>query len=472
MADNIYSGLAQGLANGQSIKAARQDSALKQQQLQLQQQEFGLKEKEFQQNSEIRQMQIDEAKGQQKLKAGLNNAFSLGGYEGALDYLKANDMSMYMQVQKAKSDMDQSMITAQGLDQETKNKKVEGLRNSYTILGKMGAQLMKVDPMERAQAYQSILPAIKAIYPDAPDTWSKDAENLFTMTMGLSMPDSVLYGADKLSAKAQTDIGKISQDLNLLRTQGVPEDDPRIETLKNKLEAAHKDSERAASDKFRYAASEDAMRKEYVGMSTMYNTVKDMYVNIQNYSSEKPTTAKDMLLINSVQRMQDPGASVKEGDYATVKNAGSWPSKVRAQFNQVKDGTLLSAEQREGYLKMAKDLMDAKNAQQEKLKSEVTRIAVERGYDPKNIVIDLSPVTPKEQAGPPPSPDWIKSFMQLNPNATQEDAMAYWQYKQKGSQPQQSGGQQNSSSPSPMQSAPQPVGEGNPPWQAGRSFAQ
>lgn len=438
MAGNIFSGLAEGIQAGQAIKARREERADRAQDREMRQQEFGMRQQEFAQQSELNEFQLNKARREEELNKGLTTAFQDGGFEGALDYLKHTDAKTYMEVTKQKADIDQAIASTANTQALTDNQKQQHLQNAYTLLGKMGATLQNMPPNDRPQAYQQMLPILKSINPKMPDNYTKETETMFTAMMGLSMPESILYRADKINATAQTDIGKASQDINLLRTQGVSDDDPRIIALQGRITVAQKNADRAVDDKLRYAKNEDEMRKEFESLSGPFREMSNMYNGIKNMSFKDAdaTPATDMLLINSVQRIQDPGQGVREGDYATVKNTGSWPARARAEYNKAKNGTILSETQRKHYLDMAHNLMKEKQAAQDKLVGQVQRIADGRGYNVKNVTLDFSPPGQQQQSSGP-SPEWIQEAMKLNPGSTEQDAMAAWQY-----QNQQKGGAQ------------------------------
>ena len=76
--------------------------------------------------------------------------------------------------------------------------------------------------------------------------------------------------------------------------------------------------------------------------------VQAAYYKMKNIldPKEPPSAPKDQAAIFSWMKILDPGSTVREGEYATAKNARGVPDSIRAWLNQAIDGQILSPEQR------------------------------------------------------------------------------------------------------------------------------
>jgi len=469
MAD-FFSGLAEGLQSSQSMKASRQNLAIQQQELEIKKQQASLQESQNSREQKKFDLELGAMESKKKLDDGLNQAFSDGGFEGAMDYLKHTDMSTYMSAQKTKAEMDKSISDASSSQFTAEKDRTDMIKNGHMLLGRFGASILAVPENERPQVYQQILPVLKSVDKTMPDSYSKEAENRLLISMGVSMPDSQLYGAEKKAARAQTKIGQLYADIQNLKDRGADPNDPALKALQTQLVNEEKNSTEAQLDAAKNSKGEDDLSKRYIDMNAKFIEVRDQYAVISTYSSKNATPAGEMKLINSYQRMIDPGAVVREGEYATVKNAGSWSNKMRANYNAAKDGKLLTDEMRNDILNQAAQIYTSKKQFMDLTKSEFTRIAVERGLNPKNVVIDLE--VPKTQQ----DPQRLQAIMQANPGYSEADALAAmeWEQKQKTGAPQPGNPltpqMDSQDSQVAQQMGQQPAGEGNPPWLANRGM--
>lgn len=105
---------------------------------------------------------------------------------------------------------------------------------------------------------------------------------------------------------------------------------------------------------------ESDLRKEYnqLPIVKQFNDVDAGFRKIQEskaISSSSPQRAPaDIAMVFNFMKMLDPGSTVREGEYATAKNAAGVPDIVLNQYNKLKDGQFLTPEQREGFFNEAK----------------------------------------------------------------------------------------------------------------------
>lgn len=133
----------------------------------------------------------------------------------------------------------------------------------------------------------------------------------------------------------------------------------------------------------------DSIRKEINGLPV----TKDM-MNIDaalgKVMSAKDTAAGDMSLIYGFMKIQDPGSTVREGEFATAQNAGSIPERVRAAYNKALSGERLTGNQRNDFKRSASELG---RAQYQTFKSFIEphmKSIQERGLDQSQIIPGFS----------------------------------------------------------------------------------
>lgn len=84
-------------------------------------------------------------------------------------------------------------------------------------------------------------------------------------------------------------------------------------------------------------------------------TIQSAYNKIQRVAKERTATG-DMSMVFSIMKLNDPGSTVREGEYATAKNAGGVPDRLRNLYNNAIDGRLLQESQRQQFLATAENL--------------------------------------------------------------------------------------------------------------------
>jgi hypothetical protein len=122
----------------------------------------------------------------------------------------------------------------------------------------------------------------------------------------------------------------------------------------------------AARKKFRTEKKEkkqtttSGFRKEFNALPEVkaFSKVRSAYNKVK-VSGEDPSPAGDLSLIFNYMKILDPGSVVREGEFANAQNAGGIDTKIRNFYNQVVDGTRLSAEQRQDFLNQARNAASA-----------------------------------------------------------------------------------------------------------------
>lgn len=126
--------------------------------------------------------------------------------------------------------------------------------------------------------------------------------------------------------------------------------------------------------------------KEYVQIRNAYNKIKG--------AAASASAAGDMSLIYGFMRMQDPGSTVREGEFATAQNAGGIPERIRAAYNNAINGERLDEAVRKDFVAQAEKIHSQAYADYGKTRDMYTGIATRGGMDPRNVVIDYSTATP------------------------------------------------------------------------------
>lgn len=120
-------------------------------------------------------------------------------------------------------------------------------------------------------------------------------------------------------------------------------------------------------------------------------SVAGSYLNQMNSFGESIGTPKykpsdDIALIFSFMKTLDPGSTVREGEYATAKNAGSVPESVVNTYNQILNGKFLNDDQRKNFIETARKSYSGIAKEAETVASRYRSMAKDRGI-PENLVV-------------------------------------------------------------------------------------
>ena len=94
----------------------------------------------------------------------------------------------------------------------------------------------------------------------------------------------------------------------------------------------------------------------------------------------------DIALVFSFMKTLDPGSTVREGEYATAKNAGGIPETIVNTYNKVREGKFLTDEQRRNFIETARKSYTGISKEAENLASRYRTMAKDRGI-PENLVV-------------------------------------------------------------------------------------
>lgn len=118
-------------------------------------------------------------------------------------------------------------------------------------------------------------------------------------------------------------------------------------------------------------------------------------------SADNPSPAGDLALIFNYMKVLDPGSAVRETEFANAQNAGSVPTRIRSLYNNVLEGTRLTAEQRKDFVNRGTRIYKDAERQYEGLSNQYREFAETAGL-PSDQIIPNFRYAPKASNVPPP----------------------------------------------------------------------
>lgn len=152
------------------------------------------------------------------------------------------------------------------------------------------------------------------------------------------------------------------------------------------------------------------LRKQYEGGSKDFVKSRDAYARVQA-SAKDPSAAGDLALIFNYMKVLDPGSVVRESEFATAAASGAFGDRIQAAVGKITKGERLSATQRADFLDRAGMLYEQQQGLHKNRVNEFSRISESFGYDPQQVIIDMSggleipERTYKPEASPAPVAD-------------------------------------------------------------------
>lgn len=137
---------------------------------------------------------------------------------------------------------------------------------------------------------------------------------------------------------------------------------------------------------------ESKYRQELVPYTKQMNEVDTSYRKIKNISA-KPSPAGDMSIIYNYMKMQDPGSTVRETEFANAERAKSWfdsvgvPNAVRLAYIKATKGEGLLPEQRVDFVNQAKNLYDSQYESYNNMVQPYKTLADQSGLNFENIAL-------------------------------------------------------------------------------------
>lgn len=139
-----------------------------------------------------------------------------------------------------------------------------------------------------------------------------------------------------------------------------------------------------APDTEKVSAIENELRDEYTKMSNDFIITQTSFDKIK-LAAESASPAGDISLVYSFMKMQDPGSTVREGEFATAGNAGGIPERVRAMYNKAITGELLSPNVRQDFVNQSFKIYKNANERQKTNKQKYDELAQRNAVNPLNV---------------------------------------------------------------------------------------
>jgi hypothetical protein len=141
------------------------------------------------------------------------------------------------------------------------------------------------------------------------------------------------------------------------------------------------DAQQKAADKFITDFGNEKTIQNLSVAGSYLNQMNTFGVGTPQY---KPSD--DIALVFSFMKTLDPGSTVREGEYATAKNAGGIPETIVNTYNKVREGKFLTDEQRRNFIETARKSYTGISKEAENIASRYKSMASDRGI-PEHLVV-------------------------------------------------------------------------------------
>lgn len=135
---------------------------------------------------------------------------------------------------------------------------------------------------------------------------------------------------------------------------------------------------------------EQQLRSQLNQRSKTFIDVRDSYHRLKKVA-ENPSAMSDISIIYQYMKMNDPGSTVREGEFATAQNAAGIPDRIVNSYNKALKGQRLSPEQRSDIMKNASNMYDSQKGIQSSLIKEYRKTAADYGLSPDRVVGGIMP---------------------------------------------------------------------------------
>lgn len=147
----------------------------------------------------------------------------------------------------------------------------------------------------------------------------------------------------------------------------------------------------------------NTLRDEWTAATKDYRTLTDAYRKMK-LASQGDSAASDMSLVFGLMKMNDPGSTVREGEYATAENARGVGEGMMNIYNKVLTGQRLTPSQREDFMTQAANMHKAQTEGYTALKKDYTERAKRRGLNVDDVITNYGDVDYGQQAATPQQP--------------------------------------------------------------------
>lgn len=153
---------------------------------------------------------------------------------------------------------------------------------------------------------------------------------------------------------------------------------------KYKADQTEKDK-KANEQKFQ---QENALRDEWLknGVTTRSQQIKEAYDRIH---SAPQSAAGDMSLIYGLNKIMDPGSTVREGEFANAQATTGAMGQLQALYRRVQTGERLTPQQRQDFMNTARQLLSAQQGNQSTFDERYRGLAKNYGVNDANVVLKI-----------------------------------------------------------------------------------
>ncbi len=207
------------------------------------------------------------------------------------------------------------------------------------------------------------------------------AEQAKAMVEGLKLPMQLNQKDARFMTELASGIGK-ENTANIMKGAEKIAD---LETLPMKEREKAKRANIIASGQNLKDAT--ALRKEFESLPEVkqFRDIESSYAKIESVA-QNPSPAGDISLVFSYMKMLDPGSTVREGEYATARNAANIPDIIRNEYNKIVDGTFLTEKQRMDFLNQARNIYNSQQALVAKREKNYGLLAKNYGASEQNVL--------------------------------------------------------------------------------------
>lgn len=141
---------------------------------------------------------------------------------------------------------------------------------------------------------------------------------------------------------------------------------------------------------------------DFSKQTEQYSAVRDAVQNMQT-AAQDDSGAGDIQMIFAFMKAQDPGSTVREGEFATAEQAGGVPARVVNLYNKLLTGERLTPEQRKQFLRLGEANFVKAKKQHDRVKERFSKRATAYDLDPSRVTFDLeleaNPTAPAKPTG-------------------------------------------------------------------------
>lgn len=196
--------------------------------------------------------------------------------------------------------------------------------------------------------------------------------------------------AQKDAAQAQNLASQAAGDVGKMTVQGA-EKLAELETLP--MTEANKQKRANTIATGQSFKDEMALRKELNDLKEVKDlkTIEVAY-NKMKAAVNNPSPAGDMSIVFGAYNAWDPSSTVREGEYDRALKATGLPTQLRNALTKLKNGEILSPEQRADFLEQARNSYNAQLETAGRAQDQYLGIASQQGLNQKNITQKSKPI--------------------------------------------------------------------------------